>query len=87
MGGLLIKNILNKGKKFEEYDKRWEECSAMRIFAAWESGNEDLRNMCLNTKGIVFYSTPHLGSRFANLSQATSLVLWPSVEVQELREG
>lgn len=41
----------------------------------------------MNTKSIVFYSTPHKGSRLANLSQATALLLWPSVEVQELREG
>lgn len=43
--------------------------------------------MCLNTKGVIFYSTPHMGSRIANISQAVALVLWPSVEVQELREG
>lgn len=43
--------------------------------------------MCLNTRGIIFYSTPHLGSRIANINHAIALVLWPSVEVQELREG
>lgn len=46
-----------------------------------------MKNICFNTKGIIFYSTPHLGSRFANLSQTTALLLWPSVEVQELRES
>ncbi|XP_030753046.1 protein SERAC1 isoform X2 [Sitophilus oryzae] len=54
---------------------------------AYESDNKDLRNICLNTKGVVFYSTPHYGSKLANLSNAVSLVLWPSVEVQELREN
>lgn len=40
-----------------------------------------------NTKAIVFYSTPHNGSRIANLNSPTSYVVLPSVEVQELREG
>ncbi|ENN72409.1 hypothetical protein YQE_10952, partial [Dendroctonus ponderosae] len=31
--------------------------------------------------------TPHSGSKVANLSNAVSLVLWPSVEVQELKEN
>lgn len=57
------------------------------IVLALENPNSDIRNICLNTKGIVFYSTPHRGSRLANLNQATALLLWPSVEVQELREG
>ncbi|KAK9745937.1 hypothetical protein QE152_g6568 [Popillia japonica] len=39
-----------------------------------------------NTKAIVFYSTPHNGSRIANLNSPTSYVVLPSVEVQELRE-
>ncbi|KAJ8969532.1 hypothetical protein NQ314_001715 [Rhamnusium bicolor] len=56
-------------------------------FAAFKSDNPSIKNVCLNTKGIVFYSTPHKGSRLANLSQATTLLLWPSVEVQELREN
>lgn len=57
------------------------------VFLAYESSVAEVRNMCLNTKSIVFYSTPHLGSRIANINQAIALVLWPSVEVQELREG
>ncbi|PSN32433.1 hypothetical protein C0J52_22989 [Blattella germanica] len=44
------------------------------------------KDMCHNTKAIVFYSVPHRGSPLANLSQATQLFLWPSVEVQELQE-
>nr|CAH7741056.1 unnamed protein product [Callosobruchus chinensis] len=54
---------------------------------AFESENDNVRKICSNTKGVVFYSTPHNGSRLANLSQATALLLWPSVEVQELREN
>ncbi|XP_056641518.1 protein SERAC1 isoform X1 [Diorhabda sublineata] len=53
---------------------------------SFESQMPAIRNLCLNTKGVIFYSTPHNGSRLANLNQATALLLWPSVEVQELRE-
>nr|XP_023020637.1 protein SERAC1 isoform X1 [Leptinotarsa decemlineata] len=54
---------------------------------AFDCDNLAVKNVCLNTRGIVFYSTPHNGSRLANLSQATALLLWPSVEVRELREN
>ncbi|CAG9768868.1 unnamed protein product [Ceutorhynchus assimilis] len=57
------------------------------ICKANKSSNPDLKNICSNTKGVVFYSTPHTGSKMANLSNAVSLVLWPSVEVQELKEN
>lgn len=36
---------------------------------------------------MVFYSTPHKGSHLASLNQTTSLFLWPSVEVRELKAG
>ncbi|XP_046831134.1 protein SERAC1 [Vespa crabro] len=50
----------------------------------WKSG--DKHNICKNTRGIVFYSTPHRGSHIAALTQATQMLLWPSIEVQELRQ-
>lgn len=53
------------------------------LVKAWESGD---RNICYQTKGIAFYSVPHLGSPLAELTQAMQLLLWPSVEVQELRK-
>lgn len=37
-----------------------------------------------NTKGIVFYSTPHLGSALASYSSQARHLLLPSVEVKEL---
>ena len=37
-----------------------------------------------NTKGIVFYSTPHKGSEIANLNSIVKYFFFPSVEVQEL---
>lgn len=57
------------------------------ISKAWESNDPTIKNMCLNTKAVVFYSTPHIGTRVASFNQATSLVLWPSIEVRELKEG
>ncbi|XP_014602802.1 PREDICTED: protein SERAC1-like [Polistes canadensis] len=50
----------------------------------WKTG--DKHNICKNTRGIVFYSTPHRGSHIAALTQATQMLVWPSIEVQELRE-
>ncbi|XP_050512119.1 protein SERAC1 isoform X4 [Diabrotica virgifera virgifera] len=57
------------------------------LWKSFESEVPAIRNICLNTKAVIFYSTPHNGSTLANLSQATALLLWPSVEVQELREN
>ena len=37
-----------------------------------------------NTKGIVFYSTPHLGSSFAKRAMHLSLALLPSKEIEDL---
>ena len=42
------------------------------------------RCMYDNTKGIVFYSTPHLGSALASYSSQARHLLLPSVEVKEL---
>ncbi|CAL7936144.1 unnamed protein product [Xylocopa violacea] len=50
----------------------------------WKNG--DKNDICKNTRSIIFYSTPHRGSRVAALKQVTQMVVWPSVEVQELRE-
>ncbi|KAH0952241.1 hypothetical protein HN011_003545 [Eciton burchellii] len=50
----------------------------------WKSG--DKHDICKNTKAILFYSTPHRGSHVAALKQTTQMLVWPTVEVQELRE-
>ncbi|XP_077259175.1 protein SERAC1 isoform X1 [Temnothorax americanus] len=50
----------------------------------WKTG--DKHGICKNTKAILFYATPHRGSHVAALKQATQMLLWPTVEVQELRE-
>ncbi|XP_022905286.1 protein SERAC1 isoform X2 [Onthophagus taurus] len=56
------------------------------LIKAETEGDENYMNILNNTKGIVFYSTPHKGSKIANLNPPTCLVVLPSVEVQELRE-
>lgn len=46
--------------------------------------DEEFQCMYDNTKGIVFYSTPHLGSALASYSSQARHLLLPSVEVKEL---
>ena len=40
-----------------------------------------------NTKGMVFFSTPHLGSSVAKLNSATKFFFFPSTEVNDLEEN
>ena len=51
---------------------------------AQESEEDSLKDLVNNTKGVVFYSTPHDGSQIASLSKYIKLIFFPSVEVQEL---
>jgi len=37
-----------------------------------------------NTRGVVFYSTPHNGSNVAKLNKTTKLLFFPTTEVQDL---
>lgn len=55
------------------------------LISAFESENKDLHNIFRNTKAIVFFSCPHLGSEVADLKMPTEKLFWPSLEVQELR--
>ncbi|XP_015109817.1 protein SERAC1 [Diachasma alloeum] len=50
----------------------------------WKKG--DPHELCKQTKAIFFYSTPHRGSHIAALKRTTQMLVWPSIEVQELRE-
>lgn len=50
----------------------------------WKTG--DKHGICKNTKAILFYGTPHRGSHLATLKQTTQMLVWPTIEVQELRE-
>ena len=40
-----------------------------------------------NTKGMMFFGTPHLGSSVAKLNTATKFFFFPSSEVNDLEEG
>jgi len=55
------------------------------LTAAQDSEDESLKNLTQNTKGVVFYSTPHDGSQIASLGNGIIRhFFFPSVEVQEL---
>jgi len=47
---------------------------------------ESFGNIAKNTKGTVFYGTPHFGSKIATFSQKAKKVLYPSKEVEELAQ-
>ncbi|KAK3919092.1 Protein SERAC1 [Frankliniella fusca] len=55
------------------------------LISAYESEDKDLHNIFRNTKAIVFFSCPHMGSEVADLKMPTEMLFWPSLEVQELR--
>ena len=40
-----------------------------------------------NTKGMMFYSTPHLGSSVAKLNSPTKFLFFPTTEVCDLEEN
>lgn len=52
---------------------------------AKESEDEDMKELAENTKGVVFYSTPHEGSSIAQMNSIFQYFFFPSVEVQELK--
>ena len=49
------------------------------------SEDETERNLAHNTRGVVFYSTPHLGTSVAQMNSVFQYFFFPSVEVQELK--
>jgi len=54
-----------------------------------QHANQDIEsfgNIAKNTKGTVFYGTPHFGSKIATFSQKAKKVLYPSKEVEELAQ-
>jgi len=54
------------------------------LVEAGQAEDPDTRLLAENTKGVVFYSTPHQGSQIANLNSVIKYLFFPSVEVQEL---
>lgn len=57
------------------------------LVEAEASGDQDVLKIAKNTKGVVFYSTPHEGSHIAKLNSVVKYFLFPTVEVQELEFG
>ncbi|XP_023343627.1 protein SERAC1, partial [Eurytemora carolleeae] len=57
------------------------------LTAADTAGDEKLTELANNTKGVIFYSTPHEGSQIAKLNSLVKYIFFPSVEVQELEFG
>jgi len=51
-----------------------------------DQDTESFGNIAKNTKGSVFYGTPHFGSKVATFSQKAKKVLYPSKEVEELAQ-
>ena len=52
-----------------------------------DSDNEERQKLVDRTRGVLFYSTPHLGTPSAGLWSNAKYLLLPSVEVQELKQG
>lgn len=51
------------------------------------SQKPELSALINNTRGIIFYSVPHHGSRLAEYSVNIRYLLFPSLEVKELSKG
>lgn len=51
---------------------------------ASESGCDTDAQFVKNTKGVIFYSTPHAGSQVAKLSATSKFLFFPSTEVKDL---
>lgn len=54
------------------------------LVSAQTSGDCELQRFYENTKGVVFYSTPHRGTHIAKMNSVVKYFFFPSVEVQEL---
>lgn len=54
------------------------------LTTAQQSTKDEDQEFAKNTKGVVFYSTPHRGSHVAKVSSATKFFFFPTVEVQDL---
>lgn len=57
------------------------------LIDAAQSSDPAYKNLCQNTKAVLFYSTPHAGSALATMPRAAAVVLWPSKDVKQLKEN
>ena len=54
------------------------------LLLAQSSPDTKVQALANNTKGVVFYSTPHSGSHIAKMNSVLKYIVFPSIEVQEL---
>lgn len=54
------------------------------LLLAQSSHQDNIRALAENTKGVLFYSTPHEGSHIAKMNSVLKYIIFPSIEVQEL---
>jgi len=61
----------------------------MLVSAAAVETSAAEHSLVVNTRGVVFYSVPHNGSSLADYSlrPTAAYLLYPSVEVHDLRAG
>lgn len=57
------------------------------INLALASNDPQIKQIGENSRGIFFLGCPHRGSIISKLSNQTSAILWPTVEVQDLEEN
>lgn len=57
-----------------------------QILKLADENQEEFGKVSQNTKGVVFYGTPHFGTHIASYSKRIRSVLYPSIEVQELMQ-
>lgn len=57
------------------------------LIEAAQSGEQENKKICDNTKAILFFSTPHTGSSLAKMPRPAAAVLWPSNDVRQLEEN
>ncbi|XP_031497412.1 uncharacterized protein LOC116262310 isoform X2 [Nymphaea colorata] len=53
----------------------------------YQAKNENITELVKNTRGIVFYSCPHFGSKLADVPCRMGLVFRPAPSIGELRSG
>lgn len=73
MGGLLVKEMLCQMEEDKEENSKSNSTSAKCILE--------------QTKGVVFFSVPNLGSEMAVWSPHMQRIISPSAQVLELRKG
>ena len=64
--------------------KEWRNMMAVIVKKLLLASQSNIKN---STRGVLFYSVPHLGSPIATQSEKAQFILFPSVEVNNLSES